>query len=733
MMKASPPHQMNSFFLLALGIFLVFSVTGFLLYSNTFDSPFVFDDIARIKENPDIRLTHINLRKIFDAGFGKSASNSRPLGNLTFALNYFFHQYNVTGYHVVNISIHILTAFLLYLFLITTLKITAVQARYKHPDIIAFFAALIWLAHPIATQSVTYIVQRLNSLAALFFMLAFYLYLKGRLADQPAKKWSWLSGAALSWVLALGCKQNAATLPFFIFVYEWYFFQDLSKAWFKKRLKYLLGITAFFILLFFIYTGFSPWEKIQRIHDYGLFEFNLGERILTQFRVVIYYLSLIFFPHPARLNLDYDFPLSYSLINPPTTLFSLVVILGLVGIAFYLSKKQRLISFCIIWFFGNLVIESSIIPLAIIYEHRIYLPSMLVSLLVVILAFRYIKPRWLTVAMLCSIIIIFSYWTYERNKIWQSTLTLWSDSVQKSPNKARPHTSLGKSLLDLERTDEAINHFNIALRIKPNNPEAHHNLAVAFAKQGKMNDAINHFLKVLKVKPDASKTHLNLGLALAMQGKADQAINRFKEALQINPAYADAHHKLGVTLMQEGEIETAIFHLKEAVRLNPGLSEVENDLKEALAVQKKIEYDTERIQRALRLAPDDPQLHYEMGNLFLIKGELNNAIGQYENALRLQPKYLQALNNLALAHTKKKAYAEALSVFQRILIYWPDNIKTYYNIAAAYSRLNEIDKSINWLDQAVNKGYDNWDLIKTDPDLANIRDSLAYKELIKDH
>jgi len=712
-------------------ILLVFSALAFAIYSNTLNSPFVFDDLHRIKENPGLRVTQFSVLQIIKAGF--SSSKARPIAFMTFALNYALHQYDVFGYHIINIAIHILTGFFLYLFLKITFQISGVQPRYKHTELISFFAALIWLVHPIQTQSVTYIVQRTNNLASMFIILSFLFYTHARLAKESKKKWIWFMASAVVWLISLGCKQIAAILPVLVFLYEWYFFQDLRKEWFKKRLKYLLGITAFFILLFLINTGFSPWEKIQSLHDYALFEFTLGERILTQFRVVLFYLSLIFFPHPARLNLDYDFPLSYSLINPPTTLLSLAVILGLVGIAFYLSKKQRLISFCIIWFFGNLVIESSIIPLAIIYEHRIYLPSMLVSLLVVMLAFRYIKPKWLTVAMLCIAIVICSYWTYERNKIWQSTLTIWSDSVQKSPNKARPHTSKGKSLLDLERTDEAIKHFNIALRLKPNNPGAHHNLAVAFAKQGRFNGAIDHFLKALTVKPDASKTHLNLGLALAMQGRTEQALDHYNKALQINPAYDKAHNMLGVLLMQEGKIETAIFHLREAVRLNPGLSAADNDLKEALVVQEKIEYDTVRIERALRLAPDDPQLHYEMGNLLLAKGELNKAIGQYEKALLLQPKNLQVLNNLAIAHAKKKAYTKALSLFHRILIYWPDNANTYYNIAATHSKLNEIDKSINWLKQAVNKGYNNWDLIKTDPDLANIRDALAYKEIIKDH
>ena len=121
------------------------------------------------------------------------------------------------------------------------------------------------------------------------------------------------------------------------------------------------------MLLFLIYTDFSPWEKIQSLHDYARHEFTITQRLLTQFRVVIYYISLIFFPLPSRLNLDYDFILSQSLIDPISTLLSLVAIIGLIALALYLAKKDRLISFCILWFFGNHLIESSILPLAIIF------------------------------------------------------------------------------------------------------------------------------------------------------------------------------------------------------------------------------------------------------------------------------------------------------------------------------------------------------------------------------
>jgi tetratricopeptide (TPR) repeat protein len=780
-------------------IILVFSALSFAIYSNTFNSPFVLDDLPQIQENPDIRITQFSLPQVIKAGF--NSSKTRPIAYSTLALNYSLHQYDRFGYHIINITIHILTGFFFYLFLTITFKISPVQAPYKHTSLISFLVALIWLVHPIQTQSITYIVQRMNSLAAMFYILSFWLYIKGRLADQPLKKWSLFGGAVLAWVLALGCKQNAATLPFFIFLYEWFFFQDLRSDWLKRNLKIFLVVFFVFGLISLLYLGLNPLERLSSINDFAGKEFTLLERVMTQFRVIIHYISLIFFPHPSRLNLDYDFPLSASLTDPITTLFSLVAIVVIIGLAVYFAKKERLISFCILWFFGNLALESSVIPLAIIFEHRTYLPSMLVSLMVVMFAFRYIKPTWLPVAALCAVIIICSYWTYERNEVWQNRLTLWSDCVQKSPQKARPNSNLGQSLAELGRTDEAIIYFLKALKINPNYDEAHINIGIIFADQGKTEQAINHFQKVLSINPnshgaynnlgavlakqgkmdeaidhylmalkiysDNEKAQVNLGVVLAEQGKTDEAISRFHKALQIKPDYAEAHNglgnalakqgkteraighyiealrldpnmveahnNLGITLLREGQIEAAIFHLREALRLKPDLNSAENNLKEALAVQKEIEDEIARIQGLLRYKQDDPELHYEMGNLFLAKGEWNKAINQYEKALLLHPKFAQALDNLALAHTKNKAYAKALPVFHKMLSYWPDNALIYYNIACAYSRLNEIDKSIDWLKQAVNTGYNNWDLIKTDSDLDNIRDSLAYEQLIKGH
>jgi tetratricopeptide (TPR) repeat protein len=800
-MKALNLYQISPSVLRKIWIIFLFSALGFLLYSNTFDSPFVFDDISRILENPDLRLTQMSVKNIIKAGFGKKAAKSRPVGNISLALNYYFNQYSPAGYHLINIIIHILTGIILFYFLKATLSLPSIESKNGRSSAMAFFAALIWLVHPIQTQSVTYIVQRLNSLAALFFVLAFYLYLSGRLAKQPGRKWCLLGGAALSWVLALGCKQNAATLPLFIFIYEWYFFQDFRTTWFKSNLKYLVVAFVLFGVIGFLYLGMEPWEKIKRLNDFSHGEFTLAERILTQPRVIVYYLSLIFFPHPSRLNLDYDFPLSHSLFNPVTTFFSLILIISLIALAFYLAKKERLISFCILWFFGNLVIESSIIPLAIIFEHRNYLPSMLVCLIPVVLAYRYIKPDWIKIGLLSAVVLGLCVWTYQRNRVWENEITLWRDVVKKSPNKARPHFNLGAAFSEKKWDEQAIpqyqraleinpglaephinlgetfqrqgkiekaaEHYRAALKIDPDLPEVYNNMGAILAKQGKTEEAIQFYQKALKIRPHFALAHFGLAKELAEKGKIEQGIRHYYQALKYKPEYAEAHNNLGaiflnsgetekaikhylaalqldpslveaysnlgVALMHEGKIEAAISQFQKALKLNPTFTTADNNLKRALAIQEEFKKEIARLQQLLKDDPENVGLHFQLGNLYFRKGDQIQAMQQYNKAIQLDPKFVPALNNMALLTAANEEYYKALTIFFDVLKYTPDDAETHYNIACMYARLKRVDESIEWLQKAIDRGYANWENIKKDSDLDNIRESSAYKKLIQGH
>jgi tetratricopeptide (TPR) repeat protein len=618
-----------------------------LIYSNTLEAPFILDDLTNIQNNTHIRLSRLTLGEIAEAGF-RSGSSYRPVAKISFALNYYFHQYNLLGYHLVNILIHMATGILLYFLVKATLNLPTLRSKYETYRWLPFLSALIWIVHPLHTQSVTYIVQRMNSMTALFYILSLFLYVKARTAEEKRKRWTLFSACILSGLLALGSKENAATLPFFIVLYEWYFFQDLSKDWLRKNLKYFLGMAVLIGLIAFIYLGANPWEKLASIRDFANREFTFTERVLTQFRVVIHYISLLIFPHPSRLNLDYDFPLSHSLTDPITTLFCMAAIAGLIGLAIYLAKKERLLSFCIFWFLGNLVIESSFIPLAVIFEHRTYLPSMLVSLAAVTLACRYIKLKWLKVGVLCAVLLVSSVWTYHRNSIWKDEATIWRDCVAKSPNKPRPRLNLAMALDSKGRLKEAMTHFYEALRIKPDFWEAHYDLARALVRQERVEEGISHYYEALRINPDFAEAHYNLGGALMLQERFEEAISHYYKAVEIKPDYAEAHTNLGIALERQGRPDEAIKHYSEALRIEPNFAQAHYNLGNVLMRQGKTEEAVRYYYKALRINPDYLQSHYNLGVALAMKGDRKGAAYHFSQVLRIDPGNVSARRALEL-------------------------------------------------------------------------------------
>jgi len=369
---------------------------AFLVYSNTFSVPFHFDDRSNITQNPLIQIKAFTWDRIEKMISGTYKESIRVFSYFTLALNYYFGEFNVFGYHLVNLLIHIFAGILLYAFLILTFRLPSLEGRYGAVSYkVALFTSLIFIAHPIQTQSVTYIVQRMASLGGMFYLLTFVLYIKGRLAREKGR-FLYFGGAVLSYLLGVFSKENIAIVPFFIALYEFYFIQNFDLSPRGKKIVWILIGTLFSLGV----LGFLIWGRRYievTIEGYQTRPFTMGERVLTQFRVVLYYLTLLAYPHPSRLNLDYDFPLSRTIIDPPTTLLSIVIVLGLIGYAFWTAKKRPLLSFCILWYFGNLVIESSIFPLEMVFEHRLYLPSIgpfILFSLCVVKGIEKWKERW---------------------------------------------------------------------------------------------------------------------------------------------------------------------------------------------------------------------------------------------------------------------------------------------------------------------------------------------------
>jgi len=727
-------------------ILLVFAIFAFAIYSNTLHVPFYFDDADNIRDNPYIRLQSVNFQALVEAAFNTYASSKRPLGSLSFALNYCFHQYRLHGYHLVNIFIHFCSGFLLFIFIKMLLDIHEendlkpnINGIFDH-IMIPLFAALIWLVHPLHTNSVTYIVQRMNSMASMFYLLSLILYMKGRIAQKSTNSNSrkqiitsclCFSGAFMSWVLSLGCKEITAVLPFFILLFEFYFFQNMRREWLYKNIKYFLAVFIIFIFIGLIYTGFDPMGKFfsPAMRDFSSNEFTLIQRMLTQYRVVIYYSSLAFFPHYSRLNIDYSYPLSQSLIDPASTLLCFITILSLITFSLFIARKNRIISFCLLWFFGNLAMESTIIPLAIIFEHRTYLPTMLIPLILIVLVRKQFFMNKKLFFLPIIVILLFSFWTYQRNTLWGDKLLFWEDCVKKSPNKDRPRVNLGKVLISDGRYEAAIQNLSVALQINKN-ALAHINMGVALEKTGRIEDALYHYQKALVIDPDQPETHNNIASILEGLGKIEKALFHYKKSISLNPYLPETHYNLGVLLYKKGLTEKAISEFKKAVFLEPKNEKTHNNLGSALLEIGKPNEASKHFFEALQINPDYAKAYYNLGIIFENQVKLNQAIGYYRLAIQKRPDYMKAHLQLANAFTKSGELDQAISVYKKTLRLRPNFDLAYYNIASLYSRLNKRKEANQWLKKSVDAGYDDWALIISDPNLEAIRQTDAYLKII---
>lgn len=547
-----PSAQINGktgwrYALLSLGAIII---VGLLTYANTFSCPFVLDDLTNIVDNPYTMVTDITFGQV--ANILKSRELFRPVANATFALNYRIHGHQVYGYHVVNLLIHLLTAILLFLVARQAAVLCCLESRY-----FPLLAALLWMTIPVHTQSVTYIVQRMTSLAALFYLLSLYCYIRARLIQRshPGHEGSavpWFIACVLAALLGLTAKETTAFLLLFILIYEWYFLQNLDRRWIRRQYKWILALAVISLTVTFIYLEGRPVEKIFSAYDQ--YPFTMAQRLLTQPQVVIYYISLLACPHPARLNLDYDFPLARSLFDPFTAL-SLAALTGLAAAAVYTAQRHRLLSFAILWFLGNLAIESSFLGIEIFYEHRTYLPSIFPVIVLTSCLLHRTRAKQAMAALIILMTIIFGTWTFQRNTVWRNSIDLWLDSAKKAPGNDRPFSHLG---LAYGRSGK-----NLPLAIK----NLHTALELCQRRWGE-----KHAMTAIHC--------YNLGEIYRITQDHDQAVKYYRQALTLldqasglsHPGIAAIYNDLAAMQKAGGDIEGAIASYHQALEALPDLS-----------------------------------------------------------------------------------------------------------------------------------------------------------------
>ena len=559
-------------FLLALGVALI--------YSNSLDASFQFDDL-QIRDRPNLRITTLNFQTLKGTLYWSPNQKRvyRPIPCLTLGLNFYFGRNNPFGYHIVNITIHILCAIALYVFLQTLLSIPGIKPAFaaKHRYEIVIIATFLFAFHPIQTNVATYIIQRMTSMAALFYVISVTGYISFRkqtAATQQGsstRKYLSLSISILAGALSFLSKQNTAVLPVTILIVDYLFFYDTATAHEKEKLKRVYAITILILLALICYAG--PKYYFSFLNRYDHRDFSLIQRLMTQPRVIFFYLYQLLIPGINHLNLNHDFVVSEGMINPPQTLIALAGLTIILVFAFILRKQHNLLSFVILWFLGNLVIESTIVPLELVYEHRTYLPGVLIFFLmsmgIVYLSVAIFKNKK-AILLTSLLLILYGNGTYLRNYVFKTPISMWFDVVQKSPNLARAHGNLGKSYMDLGHNLEARRSFEKALELEPDFAEALVNLGkLYFERFGMKDEAMTLFKKAQRVTPGTVLGCMALGDAYFKLKNYQKAEHFYKVVLGRLRFYVPAINNLGIAKIHLGKNEEAMKLFQWGIRVQP--------------------------------------------------------------------------------------------------------------------------------------------------------------------
>src|SRR6266511_4314591 len=688
----------------ALVAMLVIAAATVLAYSNSFDASFHFDDLRNIVRNQSLR----------ELGRQWPPSGNRWVGFLSFALNYRFGGLEVFGYHLVNLLIHVCNGLLVFWLAAITLRTPALRSAEAGPLVRGYLplaAGLLFALHPVQTQAVTYIVQRFASLAALFFLLSLVLYAQARIsleADPPSRAAAGgLYGLSLiAAAAAMKTKEISFTLPLVAAMYEWLFFGA------RRRFLLIAPLAAAALLLLPIDVITHGANFDDLLGDPSQFaaetpEISRGAYLLTQSRVVVTYLRLLFLP--VGQNLDYDVLLSHSVIDP-RVLFALAILLALAAVAVFLLRRARetnrgpglLLFFGIVWFFVTLSVESSIIPIRdVIFEHRMYLPSagaavaLGAALLWAIerMRLRASLARQAAVGLLLTTGPL-GVATYARNLVWKDDLTLWGDAVSKSPGKARPHNNLGKALIDSEATSEAVNELLAALKIAPPNADALSNLGVAYAKQGRADEAIAAAMAAVAIKPADARAHNTLGTAYEVKSQIDDAVREYREAIRLAPSVAGVHYNLCGALLTSGRFGDAVQQCRELIRLAPSSAEGHNLPGGAFQASGQLDDAVREYREAIRVEPSMADAHYNLGNAYQGRGQLDDAVREYSAAIRLGSSTGDTHCNLGNAYRAMGRFDDAAHEYREAIRIDPSMAEAREGLAAVLLKQRRTAKDV---------------------------------------
>ncbi|MEO5358125.1 MAG: tetratricopeptide repeat protein [Nitrospirae bacterium YQR-1] len=666
----------------------VILVLTLIAYSNTFDAPFHMDDAGNIINNALIKdyRNFINPLRV-GSGTMEYGFKSRFVGYFTFALNYWFFGTDVFSYHVFNITVHLINSLLVFILIKLLLDTPVISAFRKHYEYLPFITAIVFALHPVQTQAVTYIVQRLASLSALFYLAAVVFYLATEL-NKSKKRFFYYALALISTVLAMKTKETAFTLPFMLTLTEFSFFQEDIKKKLKKLSPFYLTLA---IIPLTLYGGAAKTGVLTESLSVASYdEISRWDYLFTQFPVIVQYLRLMFLP--LGQNLDYDFPIFNSFFDF-RVVSSFLLLFGLLALSVYLYRKAghitRIAGFGILWFLLALSVESSIVPIAdVIFEHRLYLPAAGlflsvfagVSCMTVKLNEKNLDFRKYFIMPAVLLTVTLTVLTYARNSLWRDRVALWQDTVQKSPNKARPHNNLGNALFAAGQTEGALKEYLEAVRLKPQYYEARYNLGKAYEKLKKPELAELEYKEAIRLKPDFAEAFNNLGGIYEKRGDRQLAFSYYAKAVACKSEFPEAINNIALMFESEGNFNAAHQQYLKALSIEPDYEATHNNLGNLYFKLQRLPEALKHYQRAVALKPDFAEAHNNLGNCYDEIGNLSDSIKQYTIAAKLKPDFAEAHNNLGTAYARAGRVEEAKRQYEEALRLKPDYEEAAYNL-----------------------------------------------------
>lgn len=544
-------------------------VVGLVVFANSLGGTPIYDDLETLAGNPHIRQLWPVWEAVKAPAFSPLAG--RPVASLSFAVTYAMGGLNPWIHHVFNITIHILASLVLFGILRRTLQSARLRQQFGSSAVLlSCIIVLLWMVHPLQTESVVYITQRTELLMGLFYLLTLYCSIRSW-AEEHTRRWT--AAAIAACALGMGSKEVMVSAPLVVLLYDRMFVSGSFLSAVRRHWALYLGLAATWTVLVAILISNPRGTAVG---------FDLGIRPLdylrTQATVIVHYLRLSFVPHPLVLSYA-DWPIAQRFGDAALQIVLMLFLLTATVVGVVRNARSAFLGAC---FFMVLAPSSSFIPIVteIAAERRMYLPLAAVIILVVLACYlcyrgaerRMVSPRFLTwsaVSAVALAVLVLSALTIRRNFDYWSPVRIWQENVIHRPNDAFARTELGGALLKQGNVTAATRELMEAVRLNPGSGLARLNLGAALFKNGDFEDALEQFEIALEIKPNEPSVHTNMGITLMRLGRTTEAIRHFREAARLAPDRADVRVNLGRALIDGFQVEEGINELEESLRIRP--------------------------------------------------------------------------------------------------------------------------------------------------------------------